>query len=887
MIYTEQHRELMRSVPKFVQSEVDPHGDEWEKEGIFPAHELFKKFGSQGFLGINKPEKFGGLGLDYSYSVAFCEALGTMKAKSVAMAVGVQTDMATPALTLHGSDELREEFLRPSISGNYVACLGVSEVGAGSDVASIKTTARKDGSDYVIDGGKMWTTNGTQADWMCLLANTSDGPVHRNKSLDLPADEDQGRGDRAASSTSSACASSDTRRSTSTTCACRSATASAKRAWASPTRCSNSRKSASGAPPARLGGMERGIRLTIEYTRERHAFGKSILDNQVVHFKLAELETEVEAAARAVYRAVEEYVGGADVTAARLDGQAQGGPARARGLRLVPAVLGRHGLHWREPVSRIYRDARLSRSAAAPTRSCSASSPRAWVSSRVSAGIDVAGFAKVLIANRGEIALRVMRTARALGYRDRGGLFRRRPRHARTCALADRAVRDRAGAGRRVVLCASRGSSKRRNARAPTRSIRAMASCRRTPTSPTPAPPPASSSSARRGMRSALMGNKAAAKRRMAEAGVPCVPGYEGEDQSERGSAARGRAHRLSGDGQGCGRRRRQRHARSSRTARELADALRSARARRRSGAFGDEELILERAIAAPRHVEIQVFADAHGNVIHLGERDCSVQRRHQKVIEEAPSPAVDAALRGAWAKPRSRRPGDRLRRRRHRRVPAGRATAHFYFLEMNTRLQVEHPVTEAITGLDLVEWQLRVAAGEPLPLRAGRCCALQSGHAIEARLYAEDPARRLPAAAGHACWLASRPRACASITGWRRASRSRRSTIDARQAHRPRRRRATRRARRLAAALRRHRRRSGVATNRDFLARVPAHPAFAAGDVDTGVHRRRLCGRRRVAPDARLLALAAALIAELTRYDANETLSYLVEHRRRRRRRC
>ena len=183
MIYTEQHRELMRSVTKFVETEINPHAEEWEKAGIFPAHDVFKKMGEQGFLGINKPENFGGLGLDYSYEIAFCEALGANKCSGVAMGIGVHTDMATPALTRYGSDELREEFLRPSIAGDYVSCLGVSEAGAGSDVASIKTTARKDGSDYVINGGKMWTTNGTQADWMCLLANTSEGPVHRNKSL--------------------------------------------------------------------------------------------------------------------------------------------------------------------------------------------------------------------------------------------------------------------------------------------------------------------------------------------------------------------------------------------------------------------------------------------------------------------------------------------------------------------------------------------------------------------------------------------------------------------------------------------------------------------------------------------------------------------------------
>jgi citronellyl-CoA dehydrogenase len=157
--------------------------EEWEEAGAFPAHELFKKMGRQGYLGINKPVKYGGLGLDYSYQLAFIESLGHIKCGGVPMGIGVQTDMAKPALARFGSEALVRELLEPSIKGEYVACVGISEVGAGSDVASIKTAARKDGADYVIDGGKMWITNGTQADWMCLLANTSDGPAHRNKSL--------------------------------------------------------------------------------------------------------------------------------------------------------------------------------------------------------------------------------------------------------------------------------------------------------------------------------------------------------------------------------------------------------------------------------------------------------------------------------------------------------------------------------------------------------------------------------------------------------------------------------------------------------------------------------------------------------------------------------
>ena len=183
MLFTADHDEPRRALQKFIAAEINPHVDEWEANDIFPAHELFKKLGNLGFLGLNKPVEYGGQGLDYSYALMMAEELGAIKCGGVPMAIGVQTDMATPALARFGSDQVRREFLAPAIAGDAVACIGVSEPGAGSDVASIKTQARSDGDDYVINGGKMWITNGTQADWICLLANTGDGPVHRNKSL--------------------------------------------------------------------------------------------------------------------------------------------------------------------------------------------------------------------------------------------------------------------------------------------------------------------------------------------------------------------------------------------------------------------------------------------------------------------------------------------------------------------------------------------------------------------------------------------------------------------------------------------------------------------------------------------------------------------------------
>ena len=183
MRLTHEHLELRRTTQKFVQAEIDPHVEEWERAGIFPAKELFKKMANLGLLGITKPEKYGGMGLDYSYQIVFAEEMGGARCGGVPMAVGVQTDMATPALARFGSDELRREFLVPAINGDMVAAIGVSEPGAGSDVAAIKTTAVKQADDYVINGSKMWITNATQSDFICLLANTAEGPAHTNKSL--------------------------------------------------------------------------------------------------------------------------------------------------------------------------------------------------------------------------------------------------------------------------------------------------------------------------------------------------------------------------------------------------------------------------------------------------------------------------------------------------------------------------------------------------------------------------------------------------------------------------------------------------------------------------------------------------------------------------------
>jgi citronellyl-CoA dehydrogenase len=193
MQFTHEHREIQKTLKRYIDEHINPHVDEWEAAEMMPAHEIFKGLGKLGLLGLTKPEAHGGAGLDYSYGMAMAETLGHIHCGGVPMAIGVQTDMATPALARFGSEELKRQFLAPAIAGDMVGCIGVSEPGAGSDVAAIKSVARKDGDDYLISGQKMWITNSLQADWMCMLVNTSDGPAHKNKSLVMVPMREKGK----------------------------------------------------------------------------------------------------------------------------------------------------------------------------------------------------------------------------------------------------------------------------------------------------------------------------------------------------------------------------------------------------------------------------------------------------------------------------------------------------------------------------------------------------------------------------------------------------------------------------------------------------------------------------------------------------------------------
>jgi citronellyl-CoA dehydrogenase len=358
MHFTDEHEAIRRNVRRFIDTEINPHVEEWEAAGAFPAHELFRKMGRQGYLGINKPVQHGGLGLNYSYQLAFIESLGHIRCGGVPMGIGVQTDMATPALARFGSDALAREFLEPSIKGEHVACVGISEVGAGSDVASIKTAARKDGADYVIDGGKMWITNGTQADWMCLLANTSDGPAHRNKSLIcVPM---RARGVTVARKLDKlGMRSSDTAQVFFEGVRVPQRNRIGEEGQGFTYQMLQFQEERLWSAAASLLPMERMIGETIEYTGQRQAFGRSVLDNQVVHFRLAELKTEVEALRALTYRAADLLLKGEDATMLASMAKLKSGRLLRQIADACLQYWGGMGYMSETPISRDYRDARL------------------------------------------------------------------------------------------------------------------------------------------------------------------------------------------------------------------------------------------------------------------------------------------------------------------------------------------------------------------------------------------------------------------------------------------------------------------------------------------------------------------------------------------------
>lgn len=358
MQFTAEHNAIRKTTADFVSKEINPCVDDWEREGIFPAHELFKKMGKLGLLGISKPEKYGGMGLDYSYQCVFSEELGAAGCGGVPMAIGVQVDMATPALARFGSDELCQEFLVPAITGEAVFSIGVSEPHAGSDVAAIKTSARKDGDDYIINGTKMWITNSTQADYICLLVNTGDGPMHRNKSLVIVPTKTPGisfsdRLDKLGMR------SSDTAQIFFDDVRVPQRNRIGEEGMGFTYQMMQFQEERIYAALSMLKGLDGCIEKTIEYTRDRKAFGKSLLDNQVVHFRMAELQTEVAALRALTYDCIEGYLNGDDVTLKASMAKLKSGRLAREVTDSCLQYWGGQGFMWDNPISRSYRDTRL------------------------------------------------------------------------------------------------------------------------------------------------------------------------------------------------------------------------------------------------------------------------------------------------------------------------------------------------------------------------------------------------------------------------------------------------------------------------------------------------------------------------------------------------
>ncbi|MDN5874665.1 MAG: acyl-CoA dehydrogenase family protein, partial [Sinobacteraceae bacterium] len=313
MLLSHEHHELYKTVKRFAEDELNPHIPEWEAAGIWPAHEILAKMGKLGLLGIHKPEAYGGLGLDYSFELMFAQALGHCSDGSLPMAIGVITDMATPALARFGSAELCQEYLAPVIAGDMACAIGVSEPGAGSDVAAIKTTVRREGDEYVINGSKMWITNGTQADWVCLLANTAGDDPHRNKSLIVVPLDARGV-DRHTKLDKLGMRASDTAVIFFDGVRVPARNLIGEEGKGFTYQMLQFQEERLFGAAIAIDGLYNLISQTIDYTRQRQAFGRSILDQQTVHFRLAELQSEVTALKALIYQTCEKYVSGDNAT---------------------------------------------------------------------------------------------------------------------------------------------------------------------------------------------------------------------------------------------------------------------------------------------------------------------------------------------------------------------------------------------------------------------------------------------------------------------------------------------------------------------------------------------------------------------------------------------
>jgi citronellyl-CoA dehydrogenase len=358
MKFTQEHQMFRQMVLRFVEEEINPHVEEWEEVGIFPAHELFKKMGDLGMLGLTYPEEYGGQGLDFWYTTILCEELGKANASGVPMGITVHTDMCTPALAHFGSDDLKQRFLAPSIAGEMVGCIGVTEPDAGSDVASIRTRAESDGDEWVINGRKLYITNGTQADWVCLLARTRDEGGFRGMSLIIVPTNTPGfsvsRKLRKLGNHSS-----DTAELMLDNVRVPKANTIGQEGMGFILQMQQFQRERLVGAITTYSSLERTVRETIAYTQQRCAFGQPLIDNQVIHFRMAELLTEIEMLKQFCYAAVEKMVDGEDITREASMAKLKAGRLAREVTDSCLQYYGGMGYMDETPISRAYRDARL------------------------------------------------------------------------------------------------------------------------------------------------------------------------------------------------------------------------------------------------------------------------------------------------------------------------------------------------------------------------------------------------------------------------------------------------------------------------------------------------------------------------------------------------
>jgi citronellyl-CoA dehydrogenase len=358
LYFNEEQQAFRQMARKFVETEITPYVDEWEAQRIFPAHTLFKKMGNLGLLGLSYPEAYGGGGVDYWYNVILLEELGRSGCAGVPMGIAVHTDMATPALAEFGSEELKRRFLVPAIAGDMVSAIAVSEPDAGSDVAAIRTSARPDGDDYIINGAKMWITNGTQADFLTLLARTSDERGFRGMSLivvptNVPGFTVSRKLEKLGNhSSDTAILSFDNVR-------VPQANRIGPEGMGFSLQMQQFQRERLAGALMSLSGMERIIRLTIDYCRQRQAFGRPLIENQWIYFQICELLTEVEALRQLAYHCVRALVAGQDVVKEVSMAKLKAGRLAREVADTCLQFHGGMGYVEEYPIARYFRDARL------------------------------------------------------------------------------------------------------------------------------------------------------------------------------------------------------------------------------------------------------------------------------------------------------------------------------------------------------------------------------------------------------------------------------------------------------------------------------------------------------------------------------------------------